>query len=573
MGEVAEYSTYEEPAVRDALAGRKLAGPGAEHKTIEAIEVVTLDPIEPRDPAPLFLDAAHATTRRSIVLRELLLSVGEPYQRTLADESARNLRRLPQFSLVIVTVVEGSRPDTVRLLVVTKDVWSLFVDFEVIYGPGGLDRLYLKPRESNVAGTHRTAWLETTVRPLSWSLALGLADPRVEGQRLAWSGSGGVIVHRETKQLEGGTGTFSVSRPLFATTATWGFLAGMDVKQEIVRRYVDARVALYEGALPWAWRARTLTWGANVSRSFGRVHKLDLSLGVEATRRAYEVPDANGYPAGSVTNFLQGEVPRGERRVGPWLQARAYTARFLRTWDVETLGLAEDVPLGPEVVARVYAPLKGLSDRALLGASLGLRETVALGDGFGALSVSASVETSGGAIQDLGLASHLRVVSPRTPIGRVVFDGQGLLRPRNSLRARSVLGGEGELRGYPTRFLSGENLVTAHVELRSPSVVLAGLVFGGVGFYDVGDAFGPERALSPRHALGAGLRLVAPQIDRVAVRLDFAFGSPFTQRTPGVDPFTVFLAFTPAFDLPGVGGPTTAALASTRPTVGGGLWP
>ena len=35
----------------------------------------------------------------------------------------------------------------------------------------------------------------------------------------------------------------------------------------------------------------------------------------------------------------------------------------------------------------------------------------------------ACVETSGGAVQDLGLASHLRVVSPRTPIGRVVFDG------------------------------------------------------------------------------------------------------------------------------------------------------
>jgi hypothetical protein len=133
------YSPYEQQAIADAEAalGTSLEA-NPEGKTIERIDFVRLDPIDKNDPLPSALDALHATSRESVLSHELFVKAGDPWRSTFVDESARNLRTLPQLSLVLCVPMRGSSPERVRLVVITKDVWSLYVDFDIAATPGGL---------------------------------------------------------------------------------------------------------------------------------------------------------------------------------------------------------------------------------------------------------------------------------------------------------------------------------------------------------------------------------------------------------------------------------------------------
>src|SRR5205814_9045087 len=121
-----EYSPYERSTIDRGLAQAHAEIDAApEGKIVEAVEVITLDVIEDRDPAPRFLNWFHVTSRKNVIAREVLVQPGERYDPFRVDESARNLRDLPQISLVLCVAVKGSAPDRVRLLVITKDVWSI----------------------------------------------------------------------------------------------------------------------------------------------------------------------------------------------------------------------------------------------------------------------------------------------------------------------------------------------------------------------------------------------------------------------------------------------------------------
>src|SRR4051812_20271212 len=124
------YSRYEQESLDAALA--KLNGvidPNPEGKILEAYEIVTLKVFEPRDFIPRiflgFVNFWHVTTRKEVIEREVLLPPGARYEKELVDETARNLRALPQLSLVLCVPIQGSAPGKVKLLVITKDVWSL----------------------------------------------------------------------------------------------------------------------------------------------------------------------------------------------------------------------------------------------------------------------------------------------------------------------------------------------------------------------------------------------------------------------------------------------------------------
>jgi len=140
------YSDYEQQAIRDAR--ETLGGaldPSPEGKTVERVELVRLDPIDRHDGLPTAIDAVHTTSRPWVLRRELLVREGEPWHAVAVDESARNLRKLPQLSLVLCVPFVGSTPDRVRLVVITKDVWSLYVDFDLAVTGGGIESLTLEP--------------------------------------------------------------------------------------------------------------------------------------------------------------------------------------------------------------------------------------------------------------------------------------------------------------------------------------------------------------------------------------------------------------------------------------------
>lgn len=141
------YSEYEAAAIRSAEArlGARLE-PKPEGKTIERLDFVRLDPIDLRDPLPSALNGIHVTSREHAIRPNLFIVEGQRWRGVLVDESARRLRPLSQLSLVVCVPMIGSAPDRVRLVVITKDVWSLYVDFDLAVTSGGLESLTLEPK-------------------------------------------------------------------------------------------------------------------------------------------------------------------------------------------------------------------------------------------------------------------------------------------------------------------------------------------------------------------------------------------------------------------------------------------
>jgi hypothetical protein len=566
------YSVYEEQAIRDAAAILKSGVDTAPNgKQIERIDFVRIDPIDPHDPAPLALNRVHVTSRPGVLRHELLVREGSTWSDVLVDESARNLRLLPQVSLVLCVPMRGSTPDTVRLVVITKDVWSLYVDF----GISGVNLLDLEPKETNFLGLHQTILGRFVLTPDTYSLGASYQVPRFAGRFVSFSVDANVIVNKWTGSPEGHYGSVNIGRPLYTSMTKWAWATNLKWDDEISRGYSNGLLECWTPAnfdaasscpssifyppVPWVYRKRTILEEAELVRSFGWQTKSDFAVGASIGDASYVVPPSPPLVNPDwVTQFKNTKVPRGDDRVGPFVQWHGYTSNFLRIIDFDTLALQEDYRLGHEVYLRVYPVLGPLgSTRNVIGTYASAAYGVRLGDGVARALVESTVEydadgrgTPDGkpGISDASLNTELGVASPRIlGLGRLVLNVTVLDRPRNYLNALSYLGSDSLLRGYPTQAFNGADLVASNLEFRSRPVDVASLQFGAAAFYDAGDAFDSFENIRPKQSAGVGLRILLPQVTRSVFRLDFAI--PLAgPHIPGIP--NVFFTFGQAIGLP-----------------------
>ena len=153
--EDAQHSRYELDILAEELERRGAAlDPAPEGKTITGIEFVRLEVFDERDPMPDFVNVFHVTSRERVIRRELLFAEGERFRQSRIDETARNLKGLRQLSLVLIVPLAEREPDQVRLLVITKDIWSLRLNSDFQVADKRLNYLFLSPSEENLFGTH-----------------------------------------------------------------------------------------------------------------------------------------------------------------------------------------------------------------------------------------------------------------------------------------------------------------------------------------------------------------------------------------------------------------------------------
>lgn len=556
------YSAYEKETIADYLRKQKTkADEEPDGKLIEAIDIVSLDVIEQRDPVPNFLNIFHARTRNYVIRRELLLEVGQPFRQDLADETGRNLRAITQFSLVLVFAVKGRARDRVRLVVVTKDVWSLRLNTDFRLTPdGGLEYLVLQPSEVNLFGTHHAAAVNFFLQPETFAVGARYIIPRVGGSRIRLAAETNLVINRDSGQPEGSNGTLNYGQPLYSTRAHWSYLAKVGWKYEIERRYIKGQLAYYDAPsteatekIPFQYRADVVAGSYTLLRSFGIQTKHDFSIGVEANRRVYRSGDLSSYDPLAADEFVAFVLPRSDTRVGPFVQLRAYTTRFMRTIDLNTLALQEDVRLGHDVYLRLYPVFRAIgSSRDFFGSMLGASYTMAHGDGMTRVYAEGVVEAEPQRIADASIEAGARVHSPRTRLGRLVFDARVLYRMRNYMNRRSILGGDTRLRGYATQGYFGEDVVSCNLEFRTRSIDILSVQTGAVAFWDVGDAFDGWSDMRIKHGVGVGLRAVFPQFSRNVWRLDW--GLPLTRSAAPNGPFPgqFVLTFEHAFPLTAV---------------------
>jgi hypothetical protein len=540
------YSSYEHDIIDDALEYLHAAEDRhPEGKVVEGIDVITLEVFEKRDLVPgvtTIFNVFHTTTKPYVVEREILVSRGEPFRQALVDDSIRNLRNLVQLSVVLTLATKGSAPDRVRLVVITKDVWSLRPNWNIALVNGGLLSLYAKPAEINLAGTHQTVNGTFLLQPNSLLLGGGYANPRLFGTHMSSQAEADIILNLPTGQPEGSQGYLIVGQPLYSPLVDWAWDAQAVWQDQVVRRYEFPGLGCYPTqasaaqcaqveatgkAVPFAYRQASFLSTYTVTRSWGWTTKHDVSFGLQINRQGYPATPVDleeAFPPGRydpmvATQFIAANVPVSDNRVGPFLQYHTYAKSYARLLDFDTLGLQEDFRLGHNVFANVYPVVKALgSTRDFVGFDVAAQYTVKMGDGLARAAVESitEVETStaagtssdtglftpagqcpsqpgrpavAGPVCDASIEPAIHVVSPTLLFGRLVFDAHLLYRFKNYLNQNEFLGGDTRMRGYPANYFTGYDILDGNLEYRTRSVDILTAQIGLVAFYDVGEAW------------------------------------------------------------------------------------
>jgi hypothetical protein len=581
------YSPYEEGTIRDVLQSLNLSrDPSPEGKLVERVEIVPLDVFEPRDLLPTWLNVFHVTTRKGVIRREVLIHEGERYEQALVDDTIRNLRRVPgvpQLSAVLVVAAQGSAPDRVVVVVITKDVWSLRPSWDVLADSGGIDNLTLQPSETNFLGLHQILGAKFVLEPGAYTLGLNYMVPRLEGSRIAVQTSANVMINRDSGSPEGTYGGLVAGEPLYAGNTEWAWDSSVQWQNDIFRDYSQGQVGAWVDprtgcnpsnptpacVVPFAFHQRVYQAQYELTRSFGWTHNHDFTLAANITRAAYETPAYETQFVGAnpltIRDFVNA-LPVSETRAGPSLQYHTYEWRFLRVVDFDTLALQEDYRIGYDVALRAYPAFKALGSSRNVTALYGAAQyTWPVRDGLIRLIFESDAQPDQSGVADAFIRPTAHLVTPSIGgAGRIVVDGTWLWRWRNYLRQFELLGNGDRLRGYPTNFLSGPNLLAYNVEFRTRPVEILSAEIAGIAFYDVGDAYGGGRPFQPYQSVGAGLRGLIPWLDRTVFQLDFGVPverpiNPATGAT--IAPYNFVLSFGQAFPTP-----TIPVLAPVLPT-------
>ncbi|MFO7179057.1 MAG: BamA/TamA family outer membrane protein [Pseudomonadota bacterium] len=567
----AEYSSYELEVLAPELERHRAEiEPSPDGKIVSEIHVVTLDVFDESDPVPDFFNVFHATTRERVIRRELLFREGEPYDSRRADETARNLKALRQLSLVLVVPITDPRPGFVRVLVMTKDVWSLRLNSDFQVANGRLNYLLLNPSEENVFGTHASVGALLVLERDTFSVGGLVSHHRILGSRLSGSAFTALVFNRHTGEREGSYGTLSYGLPLYSAEQRWAFGSTVEFRDYLVRLYGrDGRVFLFDAdateendAIPVVYAYERYYSANEVTRAFGRQRRVLLTFGFEIDHTAYRARVPPGTDPRAEAELVEEEIPRGDTRLGPFVGLRLHEERYLKTIDLETLGLQEDFRLGYDATLRLYPASRALgSSRDLLGVSSGLSYTHALGDGLVRVLAASSIEYANDERHDALATLAARFASPRLGFGRIIADGVFQNRYWNHRNRRFALGGADRLRGYPTDdpALRGDDAAALNVELRTRGIDILSAQCGLAAFYDVGGVANRVSDIALRQSVGVGLRILFPQANRYVFRADY--GLPLSPGYPTL-PGGVFVTFGQAFGMPTLASPSVTGFAA-----------
>jgi hypothetical protein len=599
-----EYSPYERETIEQVLGGLHLVrDPSPDGKLVERVDIVRLDVFEPRDLESLLrpfeqaingvfgtsvsgtaafvarsINTVEFKTREHVIRDEVLLREGMPYSDALVDDTIRNLRRapgVPQLSLVLVVPAIGSAPDRTVLVVITKDVENWRLNWDLVGTQGGIDFLAFEPAQTNFLGLHHIPSVHFFLEPLTYTFGASYLVPRIEHSRIAVFPSVDVMLNKQGN-VEGTYGSLVAGEPLYSGSTPWAWDTSVAWHDQIYRLYSNAQLASYRDtstgrSVPFQYRYRTFTATYEATRSFGWDVNHDFTAGVNLTRGVYQ-SQFPGVDARTAADFVANYVPLSDTEVGPFLQYHTYTMRFLRVVDFDTLALQEDYRLGHDVLLRAYPSARVLgSTRDVLLLRGAAQYTWPIRDGLARVSVEAVFDPQVDRVSDAAFQPTAHLVTPSIgKVGRIVMDTTLIWRWRNYLNQHSVLGGADRLRGFPTNFFVGQDLVAYNLEFRTRPVEIATSELAGVAFYDVGDAFkgfgsayqGLDHFV-PYQSVGFGVRALIPWLDRTVFQADVGFPveRPVDPTTGApIPPWSFVISFGQAFWTP------TVAPAPVLPT-------
>lgn len=546
----------ERESVEEALASLGLAvDPIPEGKVIGHVYVVTQKVFSRDDWYFQLLNVFHRTTRSPIVARELLLSSGQRWDASLADETVRNLQSsrplffadgsffaAPQISSIVALVPVASRaPDTVDLLAVTRDLWSLRLNSDFEFQKDTLSRLEMSVSENNLFGWRKYLAARFQLDQGRFGFGPLYFDPNVGGSRLTLLATAAAWYARDAERYEGNNEVLSLRYPLYALASRWG--GGVDVIHDdvVVRQFCVNQLCPVDVSgtqLPLTYRRRSLTVDSNVVRSFGQTTIQRVTAGFRMSEgRSLVLSSFPTSPADPdlANAFLARWAPRSEQRSEPYARYELFFARYGLSRDLDTFDLSEYRRLGPLVAVEIGAGLPPLgSDFLAYPMSATASWAVAPWEtGFALAQVQGSGRVRDTGFIDQRFSTLLYFATPPIAgLGRVVLSASADAVRADTYRTRFFVGGDTGLRGYQIGELQGTTQAMAHAEIRSRPMAARSQRFGAVVFYDVGDAADSFVGLRAHQDVGIGLRWLIPQLNSSVLRIDWAVATedgPYTR--------------------------------------------
>ena len=530
---------YEEQLVAWGLAqqGREREE-APEGKRVEEILVSSEEIVAPTDPYPQLLNLVHIKTRPQVILKEVLLQVGAPYRNDLAEETERNLRKLPVLAIARVVPVKGTSPDGVGVLVVTKDLWSIRINSEFNFANLLLQRLRVRPSEQNFLGLNKALSLDFDLRLDTLSLGQAYSDRRLLGTFLTLTENAALIFNREDFRLEGSRGGVAFGLPLISLRSEWGYGLSAAWLVQRVRIFKGATVwqlpypdsTSPTGEVPYIYDARSMAAAASLTRSFGDHYKTNVTAELGGYTRRYGAPPESPLTAEQRTWLASRYLPRSEDAIYLGASVQAFEARYQVLTNVQTFALSEDFQLGYSALLSLrWAEPALLSPSRFVEGGASARYRWLLGGDLLTVQAAAAARWVPGAAGtgtdgpwvNRHVALELHNVSPLLGPGRLMFRALVDLRADDLNHRLFLLGGGNGLRGVEAEQLVGPQMMLFNLEYRTLPINLWTLHAGLVLFADAGSAFVDRPALV--YTVGVGLRALFPQFDVEPIRIDFGW--------------------------------------------------
>lgn len=564
-GQLGNLGSFEKRALATALERKRLELDLEPYgKLVRKIHVVNLDVFGPDDGFLRVFNFLHVTTQEYIIEREVLLRPGQPWDDETIQETRRRLTDITVTTLAVLAPVKSPEAGTVDLLVVTRDIFSLRLNsnYEIagagavpIPGFGGkIISLSIAPSENNLLGLRKNLSIPFVMDLGQWAIGPRYIDPRVYGTRVRFASQAQLIFARADSDFEGTASSTSLSYPLWSYRREWSWSVAASHIDAPTRQFRGVDLLTYdnpdtpeEEAAPRIFDNFGFNLSEGVTRSFGYKYKSNFSLGHQL--RVIRPKVQADFQGDDVLRaaFERDVLPRSERSSALTFGYSFFTPQFITYRNIDTYSLPEDVRLGPEVsLSASWARKEIGSERNFVNLGAGASWTLDLfGDGYARAGLSLGTRVESSDARDNTFVASVRVVPPRLfGLWRLVSRLTYTSIVDNENNAVLFLGGSTGLRGYDVGTYSGDTRLIGNLEVRSPPLRLWFMQWGAVAFWDVGhaatadadDFFSAIDSLSLKSDVGAGLRMLMPQLQPFVFSFDLAYAISPPPQVAGAPP-------------------------------------
>ena len=523
-----------------------------EGKTVSFVDIFRYPVFVEFESLPLFPNKIHVLSQTSFIRREVIPQKGDVFSRSDLAETVRNLRGLGVFNLVAAVPIKTEEPDTVGVLIVTRDLWSLRLESAFQVTGTVVDRLQAQLTERNLFGRGIQALVRYNLQPLYFSTGALFSNRRLMGKPYMLTVASDMFFDRASGNYEGYSVSLYTGRPFYRRNDrySYGVSAARGsgvVRQEQMgaRAYWDDSETDDEEAVPRGWSYESYSLSLSGDLQFRSDYVYRVGGGASLSQYQAEVLRSLEYdslaPLAQV-RFNDQVVPESLLLAYPHTRFSFYRDRFSVFRNLSGFGLSEELQLGLSGGGYAQFPTQimgSTQDLVITGFRLVYRERFlsdALFETAGASSQRYRFEN--GRWTDKTHLLRLRLASPTYRLGRMVFRSD-YVGQRDQLVADPLsLGGDNGLRGYSSqRFLSfGGQRIRANVEYRSRPTRFGPMYLGAVLFYDGGSLYGGTENSGYVHSAGIGARGVMPQTSAYTYRIDFGLpldGSGFMVMLKG----------------------------------------